>query len=279
MIINDGGGHSLPNLTNPAISSDLLINKQLIGPDGNIVNGTMPIVAHPNPSIIVGANGLITASHEQETGKVTGGTTQSTHQLTVQNGATITPGTSQKTAVASGRYTTGPIYVAGDANLKASNIKSGVSIFGIMGNYVGTGIKVKSGTYAGKSSPYTSFSVPVDSGVKGLLCVEVTVPDVCYERNGVPDDYTYVAYLNGFSQSGPASVLNMNGYVATSWRYGGSTSITPLGGTGGAPYIDFQVGLSGSSVIFNYGYPDSQGYFPSTSYAPSGVSYIIIYSV
>lgn len=56
-----------------------------------------------------------------------------TGTVPTQSSTTITPGTSQKTAVASGRITTGNVYVAGDANLKAENIKSGVSIFGVAG--------------------------------------------------------------------------------------------------------------------------------------------------
>ena len=49
------------------------------------------------------------------------------------SGTTITPGTSQKTAVSSGRYTTGTVYVAGSSNLVAANIKKGVNIFGVEG--------------------------------------------------------------------------------------------------------------------------------------------------
>lgn len=139
MIVNEGvgGGKKLPTLTNPAAAGDLLENKQLIDANGNILTGTMPPVDHPNPTISVGANGLITASHAQGSGKVTGGTTSATRQLTTQAGTTITPGTSQKTAVASGRYTTGNVYVAGSSNLKAANIKSGVNIFGVTGSYAG----------------------------------------------------------------------------------------------------------------------------------------------
>lgn len=56
-----------------------------------------------------------------------------TGQVPTKSGSTITPGTVAKLAVSSGTITTGTIYVAGDANLKAENIKSGVSIFGVAG--------------------------------------------------------------------------------------------------------------------------------------------------
>lgn len=86
------------------------------------------------PSITVGSNGLITASATQSSGYVSSGTKSSTKQLTTQGATTITPGTSSKTAVNSGVYTTGTIIVEGDSDLIAKNIKSGVSIFGVTGN-------------------------------------------------------------------------------------------------------------------------------------------------
>ncbi|MEE1084286.1 MAG: hypothetical protein UH850_11235 [Paludibacteraceae bacterium] len=105
------------------------------------------------PSISVNSSGLITASVSSThsvtptitAGYVSSGTAgtitfngSATKQLTTQAAKTITPSTSSQTAVASGRYTTGTVTVAGDANLKAENIKSGVSIFGVTGTYAGT---------------------------------------------------------------------------------------------------------------------------------------------
>lgn len=67
---------------------------------------------HPNPTASVNsATGLVTASHTQGTGYVTGGTTTGTMQLSTQAAATITPSTSQQTAVAAGKYTTGAVTV------------------------------------------------------------------------------------------------------------------------------------------------------------------------
>lgn len=138
MIINEGRpGKKLPALTNPGVAGDLLTGKQLIGADGQIITGTMASVVQATPSISVSASGLITASATQSAGRVAAGTKSATKQLTTQAGKTVTPGRTKQTAVASGRYTTGTVYVAGDADLKAANIKSGVNIFGVWGTYEG----------------------------------------------------------------------------------------------------------------------------------------------
>ena len=108
------------------------------------------------PEISVDSNGLITA---------TAGSKSSTKQLAFQAAKTITPSTASQIAVSSGYYTGGNITVnavptqsknvtptsatqtitpdsgkflskvtvAGDSNLVAGNIKSGVSIFGVNG--------------------------------------------------------------------------------------------------------------------------------------------------
>lgn len=99
----------------------------------------MPTATQATPSITVSSAGLITASATQSAGYVSSGTKSATKQLTTQAAKTVTPTTSNQTAVASGIYTTGAITVKGDANLKADNIKSGVSIFGVPGTYDGSG--------------------------------------------------------------------------------------------------------------------------------------------
>lgn len=91
------------------------------------------------PKIEVSSTGLITASAEQSAGYVEEGATSATKQLAVQTEKTVTPGTSEKTAVAGGVYTTGAVKVAGDANLLPENIAEGVSIFGVLGEHSGGG--------------------------------------------------------------------------------------------------------------------------------------------
>lgn len=111
------------------------------------------------PSISVNSSGVITATSRVSTAGYlsTSSTTSETYNLTTQAGTTITPGTSTKTAVASGRYTTGTVYVSGDSNLKAENIKSGVSIFGVAGGYQGSSGGLNSVCYT--ASPTDSKTI------------------------------------------------------------------------------------------------------------------------
>ena len=64
--------------------------------------------------------------------------------VTKKSAATYTPSTSNQTIAAS-QYLSGAQTIKGDANLVAGNIKSGVSIFGVIGTYAGGGSSGGSG--------------------------------------------------------------------------------------------------------------------------------------
>ena len=68
-----------------------------------------------------------------------------TGTIVSQDAQTITPGTENQT-IAAGKYLSGAQTIKGDANLVASNIKSGVSIFGVVGSYGGSGGITPTGT-------------------------------------------------------------------------------------------------------------------------------------
>ncbi|MCM1230138.1 MAG: hypothetical protein NC489_08395 [Ruminococcus flavefaciens] len=118
-------------------SSNIIVDGgSLTVPQGFYQMSTTKNVAYATqatPSISVDSSGKITASATQSAGYVSAGTKSATQQLATEATKTVTPGTALQTAVASGKYTTGPIYVQGDANLKPENIKAGVSIFGVAG--------------------------------------------------------------------------------------------------------------------------------------------------
>lgn len=78
-----------------------------------------------------------------------------TASVTTKGAATITPGTANQT-IASGTYLTGTQTIAGDADLVAGNIKSGVEIFGVSGSLTFVTY------YTGSSAPSSSLGTDGD---------------------------------------------------------------------------------------------------------------------
>lgn len=161
-------------------------SQQVVKPDsGNdglsqVTVNAMPTAVQATPSISVNSStGVITASATQTAGYVTAGTKSATSNLTTQGAATITPSTSNQTAVAAGRYTTGAVTVAGDVNLIASNIVSGKTIFNVRGSH--TCSASTPNLQAKTATPSTSQQVvKPDNGYNGLS--QVTV-------NAIPSSY------------------------------------------------------------------------------------------
>lgn len=123
--------------------SDVIVDEGQVNVTGGYypsrVVKEIPSVEQATPTITVFSTGQIIAKATQTEGYVYGGTRQKTTQLTTQAAKTVTPTTTNQTAVASGRYTTGAVTVKGDSNLKAENIKKDVTIFGVKGTYEGSG--------------------------------------------------------------------------------------------------------------------------------------------
>lgn len=90
-------------------------------------------------------------------GYVSSGSVQftDTGAVSVQGAQTIIPGTTNQT-IASGRYLTGAQTILGDANLVASNIVSGVTIFGITGT-------------AQTGGEWVEITIPTDGAVTQAL--------------------------------------------------------------------------------------------------------------
>ena len=187
-------------------------------------------VANGTPSISVSSAGLITASVAQAAGLVEGKTTSATKQLTTQAAQTITPGTSNKT-ISYGRYLTGTQTIKGDSNLKAANIKSGISIFGITGTCEGlpSGVsKLASGTYTAPSDSSADLTITHNLGVKPdfsllVLCTNTSSTSVKSAR--FYNAQIHKTFMNGstkvygrslvhyFSSSG--SISNSSSYDTT----------------------------------------------------------------
>lgn len=60
-----------------------------------------------------------------------------TGTMAEQAGGTYTPGTANKTLIPANTFATSDVIMKGDPNLIAANLKKGVSIFGVSGNFEG----------------------------------------------------------------------------------------------------------------------------------------------
>ena len=174
------------------------------------------------PNISVSSDGIITASVTQNEGYVLSGTKSASHMLSTQSGKTVTPSTTQQTAVASGKYTTGNVYVAGDNNLNSGNIKSGVSIFGVTGTYAGMAkvyvAKNIKPTAMGSGSTNRSFEISA-SGISKLIDASnsgTTFPSSLY---GVRPMAVIIA---AFSQYSSTASLCEAYFTDNTYKYGGA---------------------------------------------------------
>lgn len=236
----------------------------------------MPTATQATPSIAVSSAGLITASATQTAGYVAAGTKSATKQLTTQAAKTVTPSTSSQTAVASGVYTTGAVTVAaipssyvkptttktattytpttsnqtiaagtycsgaqtikGDSNLVASNIKSGVSIFGVAGSYEG-------GSSSGSSSDSSIETCTVariqNMGAGNIFYTTVengkivgAVVSGVYATNLVVVCGTYITVVGNSANATAGTYTCTGAELYVQKAYGAAFKVTaPAGGT------------------------------------------------
>ena len=114
---------------------------------------------------------------------------------------TITPGTSNKT-IAAGQYLSGIQTIAGDADLKAENILSGVDIFGVKGTHDGRNHSVGlvyTGAYARWGNKAVCvFSNSWSASVNGKLFVYYGGSSTSSNMSG---EWTHSLVINGTTQS------------------------------------------------------------------------------
>lgn len=132
------------------------------------VSKSVATAIQATPSISVSSSGLITASTTQSAGYVSSGAKAATKQLSTKSATTYTPSTSNQT-ISSGYYLTGTQTIQGDSNLVASNIKSGTSIFGVTGNYLGGKINSAYNVTLTQASDYTMSLIIDTTNLLGVI--------------------------------------------------------------------------------------------------------------
>ena len=151
------------------------------------VSKSVATATQATPSISVSSDGIITASSTQSAGYVSAGTKSSTKQLTTKAKTTYTPTTSNQT-IASGTYLTGAQTISGDANLVASNIKSGTSIFGVSGTYTSDATAAASEILSGEIAYVAGEKVTGTMTNNGAVSKSIT-PSTSSQSYTIPAGY------------------------------------------------------------------------------------------
>ena len=143
--------NSLSSQTSATANAGRILSGRTAWVGGSKLTGTM--TNRGAVSQALGANGSYTipAGWHNGSGKVT-------QNLTKQAAVNVTPGTTNKTACAANRWTTGNIVIVGSSSLTAGNIKNGVWIFGPIKQMVsGCTIESTGGYYNGNENWARSY--------------------------------------------------------------------------------------------------------------------------
>jgi len=183
-----------------------------------------------------------------------------TGTMPTQAGSTITPGTSNKTAVAAGRYVTDNVVLAGNGNLTAGNIRKGASIFGVSGTWEG----YVSPIVFANASGLTSYSA---NGITPML-----YSGKPSTRGGISTSYGYVSVAvsekatvgtnPGLRWSG--GVFN-NAVIVTAYNYVSVTFSAEINKFNSTYLVS--VGLNTDPRAFSQSGPNATGEYPCSAAA------------
>lgn len=119
---------SLDTQTYATATADQVLNSYKGWNNGALITGSMPNRGAVSSTLAANGTYSVPAGWHNGSGKIT-------QSLSTQGAKTVTPSTSNQTVVAASKWTTGAQIVAGNSNLTANNVKSGVTLFGVIGSY------------------------------------------------------------------------------------------------------------------------------------------------
>ena len=149
------GGVDLPELSNPGNADDLIVGKQLIDGDGEVVTGTNPYEKASTDAKVNEQADLLQQITTTLAGK--------TAVTPILQSKTVTPTTSSQSVTPDNGYDgLSKVTVEGDANLIPENIAKDATIFGVTGTHEG-GEDVSAET-----TEYTSLLTDLETTIDAL---------------------------------------------------------------------------------------------------------------
>lgn len=190
--------------------------------DGEMITGTMTDNGEVNEVLMVGVEEFnIPQGYHNGRGSV---------WINVEYPDPVTPSTEEQIVEPTDDCVLGSVTVEGDPNLIASNIKSGVSIFGIEGTYEASGSSGSSGSTSGTGSNFFltgNFSVSSDSSHLCFMIDESVLGDYYYQTP------SYVSITSARSLSPSDSGLIAMAYSSTTGIWDQCYDDANAGNTGG----------------------------------------------
>lgn len=123
----NANGIPYPNLSNPAVVSDVISGKQIVDKNGNILTGNMVDRGNWTGSVGMNSSIIIPAGRHGGEGRVNGPT------ITQMAGTTITPSASVQTISCSGKYMTSNIVINKVTPPPANKMVAGYTYMGVTG--------------------------------------------------------------------------------------------------------------------------------------------------
>ena len=122
--------NALSGQTSATATAARILSGRTAWVNGSKLTGTMTNRGAISQKLAANGSYTVPAGWHNGSGKVT-------QSLTTQGAKNVTPKTTNQTACAASRWTTGNIVIVGSSTLKAGNIKKGVKIFNVTGTWVG----------------------------------------------------------------------------------------------------------------------------------------------
>ena len=173
----------------------------------------------------------------QASGPLVKAIVDSNYQLPTKAAATITPTTSDQ-VVASGYFLTGAQTIKGDANLVASNIITGASIFGVVGTAQGSANLQDNKTVAPSSAQQIVLPDLINevytSIANGTISTAPTSNEVFTVSKSPVDDKSY--YFSGAFHGEDNTVISVDGTITASSGGCNFTSILTVSGSSSVFY-------------------------------------------